>query len=111
MGTVVLRMFRTCGERRDPPLGTLTVLLEDDGTQKALYIPDDASRRDLYPILGLEVVDPPARTEADPYPAGTVVARTAAHGELRWRFFKELPVSASVIHQSIAKVSMIPRVK
>lgn len=108
--TKVLRTFRVCGEGRTPPTGTLAILQEGDGSRKALFVPDDASRRDLYLVSDLTVHDVPERTAGTPDPTGLVVAQTD-HGEQRWHFFKELPVSADRIHQTITKVPMIPRVE
>lgn len=97
------RMFRTCGPGRSPPTGTLTILSHGDGRFRLIAVADSGDREELD-IGKFEVVMPEPKVE----PTGRVIV---AERSRTWHFFRELPVSAERIIQTVAVLGAGPKVK
>lgn len=110
MKVTVLRMFRTCGERRTGPYGTLTII---DNGPDGFFVKwhSDTSKEQVSRFYARFEVDRiPARTEEDPFPVGKIVATFADGLTETWFFHRELPVSAQKIHQAVVVMPALAQV-
>lgn len=103
----ILRMFRTCGENRVPPLGTLSIIQRDDKTVLIINVSDKGERSEVgFDGFGVEEV--PTASEENAAPTGRVFGmRDTAEGG-SWFIWKELPVSAQTIRQSVISTHLSP---
>lgn len=104
-------MFRVCGPGRTQPTGTLTIL-DDDGDGNAWFdLVSDKGERSRFLVKGYRVGDLYPPNFENPTPTGTVTGAVGMGVEKTWHYFKELPVTAEKIVQTVSAISAGPVVK
>lgn len=103
-------MFRVCGPGRALPTGTLTIIDDDDDGNAWFDIIADDGRRSRVLVKGYRVGELFPPSVEVPSPTGTITGMTTS-GERTWHFFKELPVSAQTIKQTVCTLRATPQLK